>query len=361
MTSLQPRALYRLALSMSAALHMASCSIAVDGSALRSPNPPRPASYRQYQDANTNEILRHADQLRAIDPCSLFDLGAANRVGPITYVGATSELSECEIRYAVPQIEEKSGYITTFSDAPNMVKSINVGERAIDYTPDDQLSRPQRQRGCTSFVNTGYTHTEGVYEFLMFALDISGDFGADGRSGCEELSQVVEASRPLINKPAPRANSARLPKSKLATLDPCAALDVLGAGRKIELLSTSDPFRCDYRETGDKLDDTRREIDFYMAELDNDPKRPPRQQFDINDKILGAPTHLEVRQLYVEPIFRCEFTAYVGLDHPLTGSDPQSRGARWVEEIHVNGNDTSRQCKNVRHVIEEAVRAYQDT
>lgn len=358
MNSFVPGTRTGLVLSMIAALLLTGCRTTVDGAAVQAPKPPRPASYRQHQDAKTQEILKHADQLRVIDPCSLFDLEAANRVGPIAYVGAASDLSECEIRYTVPQIEEKSGYITTTSDVPNMVKSINVGERAIDFTPGDQLSRPQRQRGCTSFVNTGYTHTAGVYEFLMFSLDISGDFGADGRSGCEELAQVVEASRPLINKPAPRATSTKLPISKLATLDPCAALDVLGVGRKIELLSASDPFRCDYRETGDKLDDTRREVDFYMAELDNDPHRPPRQQFDLNDKILGVPTHFEVRQLYVEPIFRCEFTVYVGLDHPLTGSDPQSRGARWVEEIHVNGNDTSRQCKNVRQVIEEAVRAY---
>ncbi|TDZ82121.1 hypothetical protein DE4585_02650 [Mycobacteroides salmoniphilum] len=318
---------------------------------------PRPPSYRNAQDAKTQAVLARTDAVRAIDPCSLIDLNAAARIGPILYVGTDSDPAECAIKYVIPEIPDpKPVFPSDKIDQPGLVDHIEVGTRAIDFTGGDQLDRPLRGDGCSSFVDTGLVYADGTYELLMYSLAISGGFAAPHISRCEDLHQVVESSRGLIKNPGLRSASNRLAPSKLLSLDPCAPLDVFGVGKDIEILSTVRPFSCEYRVRGDKEDDTRVGISFWNRQLDDLPD--PLKYLDNPFKIRGLPAEFTTHEPYVG-VIRCEVRAYIGLDKPSTGTDPLSTKSHWANTITVTGHDKNKKCAALIEIADEAVREYQ--
>lgn len=342
---------------LSAALLVSGCTAVTPGTAVTAPAPPRPPSYRNAQDAQTRAVLARTDAVRAIDPCTLIDLDAAAHLGTISYVGTDSDPAVCRIKYAIPQIPDpKPVFASDKIDQPGLVDHLEVGTRAIDFSGGDQLDRPARGEGCNSFVDTGLVYADGTNELLMYSLGISGSFGAPPISRCEDLHQVVEASRGLIKNPGGRSASSRLARSKLLTLDPCSAVDVFGAGKDIEILSTVKPFSCDYRVRGDKDDDTRVGISFWNVDMADMPERLKYLQNPF--KIRGVPAQLETHEPNVG-VIRCEVRAFL-LDKPSAGSDQLSAKSQWAYSILVAGHDKDKKCARLIEIADEVVREYQE-
>lgn len=340
-----------------AAVLASGCTTMTAGTAVTAPAPPRPPSYRNAQDATVRAVLARTDAVRAIDPCTLIDLDAAARLGTITYIGTDSDPNECAIKYSIPQIPDPQPVFSWDKvDQPGLVKHIEVGTRAIDFSSGDQLDQARPGEGCSSFVDTGLVHADGTYELLMYSLGISGGFGAPRISRCEDLHQVVQASRGLIKNPGLRSSSTKVARSKLLTLDPCEPLDVFGVGKDIEILSTVRPFQCEYRVRGDIEGDTSVLISFGNVNMDDMPDR--MKYLENPFKIRGVPAEFETHEPNVG-VIRCDVRAYL-LDKPSAGTDPLSAKPQWANVIHVSSHDTTKKCESVTKIAEESVRRYQE-
>lgn len=352
------RSLHMKAAALVASALMSGCTTMTTGTAVTAPAPPRPPSYRNAQDETVRAMLARTDAVRAIDPCTLIDLGAASRLGTIAYIGTDTDPNECTIKYSIPQIPDpKPVFSSDTIDQPGLVDHIQVGTRAIDFSAGDQLDRPLRDDGCSSFVDTGQVYADGTYELLMYSLAISGGFAAPHISRCEDLHQVVEASRSLVKNPGLRSSSTRVARSKLLNLDPCQPLDVLGVGKNIEILSSVRPFQCEYRVRGDTEGDTRVTVSFFNVNMDD---MPDRMKYLNNPfKIRGVPAEFETHEPNVG-VIRCEVRAYL-LDKPAAGTEPLSAKPQWANTILVTGHDTTKKCGSIIAIADESVRVYQES
>ncbi|OHU31676.1 hypothetical protein BKG76_00200 [Mycobacteroides franklinii] len=347
-----------MAVAAGIVLLLGGCIQTVVGTPAVAPEPPRPPSYREKLTAQMKAHLSHLDELRGIDPCSLIDRDAAAALAPISYVGTDRDPLECEIDFVVPTTPPKEGFGDR-DEVPGHVSQLHAGSRAIDSSPGDQLDHPiHGGGGCLSFLDTGYTQPDGWHELLEYNMTISSDFGGHERPGCEDLDPVVDASRGKSRNPGTRSSSTTLPHATLMTMDPCAAVDVLGTQTDIELIDHPDPFRCDFRNRGDTDNEsnTARSIRFTYTELSvaEDVKKFSKDYRQLR----GVPADVSAGAGYVGQ-WLCTVTAYVGLKEPGAGSDPLSSGKQWVSAISVFGGDTHPDCRSVVAVTDEAIHQYQ--
>ncbi|TDZ82134.1 hypothetical protein DE4585_02666 [Mycobacteroides salmoniphilum] len=300
-------------------------------------------SYRERVSPETRRELDYSANLRKIDPCSLVDLNAAARLGKVKYVGTDSALSDCLIEFDVPKTGADSDAV------PGLPQSISVGTRAQDDGNGPRLMTDEGM--CHGWVATGQQRRFGA-ELLGYVLVMSGFQSVRSmRPGCEELSLVIDASRPLISHPGERSASQKLAQAKLPRLDPCGALDVVTAGQKIEVLSAETPYECDFRNAGDYSNQSRFDISFWNAKLAQTPH--PADLDPKYTKIRGALSIVE------QSAYQCTVNSYVGLDDPTVGRDETSALPQWVDVIKVTGKPESG-CTKVVSVATEAVRQYQE-
>ncbi|TDZ82139.1 hypothetical protein DE4585_02671 [Mycobacteroides salmoniphilum] len=168
----------------------------------------------------------------------------------------------------------------------------------------------------------------------------------------------MDASRDLIRSPKLRADSMRMPQSKIARLDPCGALDVLTHGKDFDIAGPQMPYMCDFKLKGDE-DHTV--LGYQVRELDS-ASHPATRGVEYT-RLRGVVTHFEDRMRRDGPHNGkawCTVESYVGLDNPITGREGVSTTRQWVDEIAATGYETELGCPKLLRVVEEAVRLYQE-
>ncbi|SKV07865.1 Uncharacterised protein [Mycobacteroides abscessus subsp. bolletii] len=328
-------------------LMLTACTESTEGNAVREgASGAHPSSYRERLDKETLAKLDRAAQLRTIDPCSLVNVDAAAALGQMNYVGARFEPGTCHITYQVPQHD-----VGVMENLPGFVYDVIVGHRSQDYNNQGERTEPQSGK-CVIQTPSGYDN-----ELIAYEIQITGET----RDGCAELRTVVDASRDLIRNPKLRADSTRLPQSKIARLDPCQVLDVWAEGREVEIPGARNPYGCEFQVKGDRLGDTRTILGYQVRQLDSAPH--PATRGEEYTHLRGVLTHFEDRFRRDGP-FRgkamCTVESYVGLDNPITGRDDMSALPQWVDVIAATGDETETGCPKLLHTVEEAVQLYQE-
>ncbi|MUM15438.1 DUF3558 domain-containing protein [Mycobacterium sp. CBMA271] len=335
----------RIVACLGVLLLLTGCTQSTDGEALSAGTSaastgPRPPSYREKLDWNDRADRDRAAQIRAVDPCSMINVDAAGALGKVRYVGANRAPQICSIDFDVPMHD-----VGVMEPVPGFVSRVAVGDRK---TGRANVQNPSGGE-CSIGLPAGYGD-----ELVVYTIWITGGT----RNGCGELQPVVDASRDLVRRPALRTDSKRLPPSKLVRLDPCDVIDAVAPGRDIQLITRSAPFDCDFKDKGDRLDETRLGIRWWLTELEDAPH--PATEGPEYTRIRGALTHFKDDPSPRGSGRYCRVESYVGLENPITGHDETSALPQWVEMFATDGHDEQIGCPRIMKAVEAAIRMYQE-
>ncbi len=312
-----------------AALLASGCASTVDGAAV-------PVD-RGYRANITTEVARERlsehDRMRRVDPCGFIDEASATSIGRVAYFGPGLDQDGCEVRFdrltTPKRIWALRMTITVIQDGSGQATSF-AGRSASETSLDGMCSIALDYQGERAF---------------HYTLD-----SEDG-SPCEELRAIVTASAPLLDINPPRAESAKMPKTKAWTLDPCAALSTTFPAEQRFYMTglPSNPFECDFwlgnrAEPGDV---NRHKITYSHIHQSQVTFMAPA---DRRLRIVGV----DAREHRGEKDY-CKITAFVGANNPFPTTDYYGKPEPLVEAVEVTGTG----CDNVRRLAAEVVKNYQ--
>ncbi|OHU31668.1 hypothetical protein BKG76_00145 [Mycobacteroides franklinii] len=324
---------------------VAGCVQVVPGQGQAAPKPP---PYLQRVDDSVRKDRARAQQLRLQDPCSLINLDAAAKLGKIKYIGTESKAEWCDIVYDVPRkTPTAQDSMADLDYVPGLVAKISVGGITTDDDAKGEQASPMEDR-CFEGLRSGYQYSWGP-ELILFEIGISGQT----RPGCEELQPVVQASRSNLSHPKLRADSLFQPHTKLVGMDSCQILDTVTGDERLNILTSSHPFNCDYQFATDKDTKRRRYLQYGYWKLQDVPVK----QYEGTElkTVSGVPVEIRAEG---RGGMDCMGFAYVGLDHPAHGSGPLS-AQLWVDTIVIQGLEQAPGCPTIRVLAEQLVHLYQ--
>ncbi|WP_131815770.1 hypothetical protein [Mycobacteroides franklinii] len=270
----------------------------------------------------------------------------------ITSVGTAAKPINCEIEYQVPQ--QPATYPDEgLSDVPGLPRLLQSGQRYSVTGGTEAVDHVGSM--CFKRLFTGYEDAEGK-EMISYSLSVSGNaIGAqDPTPRCQDLEPLVNASRPFAAHPTLRADSRRLPQSKLMNVDPCAVIDALSGQPKVEISTPIYPFSCAFKPEGG----TKRSITLLFEEADAarrsiEPAKSGRSSVNKYLDLLGAQATISASG------GDCMLIAYLDLDRPISGSDPLSQKP-WIPKVMVNAEDENASCPKAVEAATEVVRLYKE-
>ncbi|MUM16517.1 hypothetical protein BI330_09005 [Mycobacterium sp. CBMA 623] len=296
---------------------------------------PPDTTYRSRQTPEVQQQLAAQDRVRAGDPCGRLSPDAVLALGKVSYFGVDIFPSQCRIIFDVPK-------------AQNSVHEITVGSATSLGQPTG--AEPNKDRCYYRF------EVAGLQTLLTFGLDQGYDVpGDNGAKLCGIAESLAKASGTTLASPPPREGSRWVPQDKLMRVDPCGPMNTLGAQQDFVIRPHSQIFNCFFYERADTKRERGRSIYINYLDLAQAP-RPKQKGPDLID-IGGELTKAITKSSKGAPI--CDFTVYVGLNEPLTGSDPLSQSKQWIGTIEVQGPPAGTSCSEVEKLTAEAVRLYQ--
>ncbi|SIE16790.1 hypothetical protein [Mycobacteroides abscessus] len=330
---------------------LSGCVQSIPGDAERMGGGSRQSSYRDKLSPELRKQIDRARELQKVDPCSLIDFDAAARLGTIKSVGTGEKPITCEIEYEVPK-QPAADPDDGLTNVPGLPQYVQVGRRelvtaGVSEKPENAGSQ------CSMRLFTGYEDAQRK-ETISYSLDLSGNAAgtaADPSARCQDLESLVNASRPFAAHPGQRSDSRRVPRSKLADIDPCAVLDALGVQQKVEVSEPVYPFSCGFQLEGE----SPRSITMLFAGTDEARQSVQEAKsgssVDKYADLLGAPATV------YGPSGICMVMVYPESDHPISGSDALSQRS-WVPKIMVSGNEKDKSCPKATDAATEVVRLY---
>ncbi|RDI51601.1 hypothetical protein DFR68_10484 [Nocardia mexicana] len=256
--------------------------------------------YPEFLDRETKVALAYRDRLRPLDPCGFLDETAVEDIGTPGYFGADGEFARCSAAYRTPMGAKR---ITKIDVA------MIPGNATWRSGPPVMFGEtPVRVRDSGDFCSASLSFDDKIV--LNFTVATKGDLMERGPKVdlCPEATSIAAASIPHLTERPLRAKSKHANvNTKLAKLDPCAVVDVIGKDHPNPWVnSLPTPWSCqmllDYG-----VNSTTRHIDFSYVS-DAAITRSPGSE-EIASRIAGLPS-LE---------------------------EPGGRGTRWADgcQIHV--------------------------
>ncbi|WP_194838159.1 hypothetical protein [Nocardia sp. XZ_19_369] len=308
-------------------LSLAGCSTTIDG--VGTPVGMRYRGTLTSDDAAAK--LAERDEIRRLDPCGMLDERAVNTLGRPLHFGIGIDLDRCVVRL----------------DRATLTTPLNSVEVSMSVSLDFAGSRFQLGNRKASEIHSGDQCFVAVEYNDRRALFYSG-IASGGADPCPALRTVVAASAPLLDKPALRRNSTKIPKTKGADVDLCAALDTAYPSGQAFYLTGLNPYECDFWLGDHQRDDSNR----FTIQL-----------FNANKSLVGyVPADARKLQIAgvdaVEQSFQknyCTIQAYIGASQPISARDWEGKPDDRVEALKVSG----RGCDKTRTLALAAVKTYQ--
>jgi len=293
-------------------------------------------SYRDRVSAQRQEHLTYLDEQRKLDPCGFLSESAVSKLGAPAYFGTGRSLNTCEVRFwpvtepnEIREIELTMGAGTLSGNGG--AHDVKVGDRTARMGLEGPL--------CTARID--FDDKQGI--------DFKVDSASRSANVCPALLDIMSASVPLFkNRPA-LADSRHAAPSRLARMDPCEVLNVVGKGRDtIEVDEAQNPWTCGYflaKPTGRET--PRQGIDFQFATLNS-----VTGGFSGNPiKVSGVPAGESGNDR------DCKIVLGVGADHPFNVINGSGEQEQWIDTIEVIGNTG---CEELRKTAVELVRLYKE-
>ncbi|MFE9323201.1 hypothetical protein ACIHDR_26265 [Nocardia sp. NPDC052278] len=210
--------------------------------------PAAPSSdYRsRVQPQGSQARLDVLDELRAIDPCDLFDTAAIAEVGPASVLPAQG-LDRCVVSFEDLLAETKTSAIFLDITIGAPTERLPDGAQRIEVAGRDAI-QAVASGGCAIAVPLEQID-DGSTAFLMF----SEMFGDGGRANCPAVGKIAQSSVHIFD--------GLLTRRDTATLDPCAGLAGIGEEHTPYLDAKTSLYECSFILDDPKRYSTSQEIE----------------------------------------------------------------------------------------------------
>ncbi|MFR9753940.1 hypothetical protein ACL02S_23275 [Nocardia sp. 004] len=275
--------------------------------------------------------LAETDSARQLDPCGMLDEEAVNALGTPLYFGVGQRLDECVVRFDRATM---SAGITSVE----VSLSVTMGPSGNVSRIGDRAASTLRSTGMC-FIALQYNNRR-AFHYMANAVQ--------GVDPCTALHTLVTASAPLLDDNPQRADSTRIPKTRGATKDPCAALDAAFPPGQRFYLSSLVPYECDAWLDHHTRDDSNR----FGIQVFNVAESQATYVPSHARKLLLTGVHS------IEESGRgdyCIIHAYVGVEEPFPTRSWDGEPENRVEVLRVTGHG----CTKTRELAVAAVKAYQ--
>ncbi|WP_433523858.1 hypothetical protein ACQPZ2_00905 [Nocardia pseudovaccinii] len=332
-------------LSCGVTITMSSCSSSESQSTAASATSVR-KQYPDFLNAATKATIAYRDTIRGLDPCGYLDQGAINRIGTPKYFGADSDFSRCTVSFSPPA-------------GPLDIDKISVemgGMRQPGWgTPHDVGGTTVRTSDSGEFCNAYISFDD--HQDIAFRVFTKGSFMGRGPKVdmCPTTLEIATAAIPHLSERPLRAESQRAHmNSKLAKLDPCAVLGMVGQDHpNLAVMAGPDPWGCAFRLTRNDSSTTQRlrylySVDTHVTPLDDKQKATTIGGFSANEK--PGPR-------YTQYADTCEISVSTDPQPPVPVKDRDLHTPERninIIEVRVDGGG----CDNARATAEELVRLY---
>ncbi|WP_067654402.1 DUF3558 domain-containing protein [Nocardia harenae] len=323
----------RLVLATVALALLTGCA-AVPGTALPEPPGDGTMNYRRDLAPAQQAQMATADRIRTLDPCGFINDAALATFGKLESIGQGQSFETCELRYVrgsapagITSVEVELG-LHDIETPPRMVGGLPVRFRQAD--------------GC--MVTVPYTPEAFVYWF----------HGTAGIDACPAAEVFVRAALPTLQTVPLRSVSPRVRNTRLAELDPCAALSIL-APQAPKLRIDSEklrPFRCrflldaDNDKTAFNMTSTQKPLEL----IDGARRFEPQSVLEVE----GTPWILDMN---VPPASRtyCKADLYLDTAQPELRQVGWSRTEHWTDTVEMS---TLSGCESLRRAATALAQMY---
>ncbi|MEU2042676.1 hypothetical protein [Nocardia niwae] len=311
-----------------AVLALSGCTASVDGAAT-----PQGMHYRDKLTGGTSvDDLVERDTTRLLDPCGMLDESSVNALGPSLYFGIGQQLDECVVRL----------------DRAALTQGVTTVGVSLSVLPDfsgDQFRVGNRRASALRMDDT-------CFIALQYNQRRAFHYSATARAGidpCTPLRAIVTASAPLLEHNPLRVNSTRIPNTRGATKDPCAALDTAFDAKQKFYLRAFSPYDCD-AWLGDytSSDSNRFSISVFNVAKSQATYVPAQAR-----KLLLAGVD-SVEESGTGD--HCSIRAYVGVGQPFPTRSWDGTPEDRIEAVKISGPG----CTETRNLAVAAVKAYQN-
>ncbi|WP_043738420.1 hypothetical protein [Nocardia asiatica] len=279
----------------------------------------------------SREDLAESDKARALDPCGMLDEAAITALGTALYFGIGQRLDECEVR--LDRVTLARGITTvgvSLSVLPHFgTNSFRIGDRRASPLLSDE----------TCFIALEYNKRRAFHYWAT---------ASPGVDPCAALRDIVTVSAPLLQESPLRVNSTRVPKTRSAMKDPCAALDSAFEPGQTFYLSMLSPYECNIWLGQHSRDDSNR----FGIEVFNVAKSQASYVPSQARKLMLAGVE-SVEESNGDG--HCSIRAYVGVDKPFSTRTWDGKPEDRIDALRISGPG----CAETRALAVAAVKSYQ--